>query len=288
MYPEPDEHLRQSQGRPLTYEPDDGVARWLAEWNTGDAAAEPDVEIDVEAERPAASTILQVVVSAVVSALVAASISYASVSGPLFRHSVDVPKVVGLTMDRARAALDQAGLLVVVADEMEDAMTPPGQVVLQRPLAGSKLYGGASVEVLVSRPPIRVKVPSVVGQVVADARKRLEDVRLTVSRVVEQHHPSLGVGTVISQSVPENAEARAGMGLELTVSKGAETVTVPALVGKSLSKAKDLLIQAGLAPGKIRYASNDDRSQGIVLGQDPAANQTLGKGLAVDLIVNSH
>jgi serine/threonine-protein kinase len=225
--------------------------------------------------------------SAVVSALVAASISYASARGALFRRFVDVPNVVGLTMDKARTALDQAELLLVATDESEDTTAPPGQIVLQRPLPGSKLHGGASVKVLVSRPPILVKVPSVVGQVVGDARRRLENVHLTVSSVVEQPHPSLGVGTVISQSVPENAEVRAGTGLELKVSKGAETVTVPAVVGKSLSKAKDLLTRAGLAPGKIRYTSDDDHSSGIVLGQEPAANKTLGKGLAVDLIVNS-
>jgi len=71
------------------------------------------------------------------------------------------------------------------------------------------------------------------------------------------------------------------------VSKGAETVTVPAVVGKYLSKAKDLLTQAGLTPGKIRYTTNDDRSPGVVLGQDPAANKPLSKGSAVDLVVNS-
>ena len=38
---------------------------------------------------------------------------------------------------------------------------------------------------------------------------------------------------------------------------------------------------------RIRHASDDDRSPGVVLEQKPAANQTLGKGMAVDLVVNS-
>jgi len=73
----------------------------------------------------------------------------------------------------------------------------------------------------------------------------------------------------------------------LRVSKGAEAITVPAVTGKSLTKAKDLLVQAGLTVGQIRHASDDDRSPGVVLEQKPAANQTLGKGMAVDLVVNS-
>jgi eukaryotic-like serine/threonine-protein kinase len=289
---DPYEHLQQSEGRPLTLEPegrgggqepDNEVARWMAEWNAEDV----DVETDDGAERPAESVTRQVVVSAVVAALVAAGISYASVSGTLFRRSFDVPNVVGLTMDQARTALDQAELLLVATDESEETAAPAGQIVLQRPLPGSKLPPGESVKVLVSRPPILVKVPRVVGQSVGEARRRLENARLTVGSVVEQAHPSLGVGMVISQSVPEDTEVRAGTGLELKVSKGAETVTVPAVVGKYLSKAKDLLTQAGLTPGKIRYTSDDDRSPGLVLGQEPAADKTLGKGSAVDLVVNS-
>lgn len=255
----------------------------MAEWNAEDV----DVETDDGAERPAESVARQVLVSAVVAALVAVGISYASASGALFRRSFDVPNVVGLTMDRARTALDQAELLLVATDESENTTAPAGQIVLQRPLPGSKLPPGESVKVLVSRPPVLVKVPHVVGQSVGEARRRLEHARLTVGSVVEQAHASLGVGMVISQSVPEDTEVRAGTGLELKVSKGAETVTVPAVVGKYLSKAKDLLTQAGLTPGKIRYTSDDDRSPGLVLGQEPAANQTLGKGSAVDLVVNS-
>lgn len=280
---EPDEHLQQRERGPRTPEPDDAVERWMAEWNAEDVP----VELDTGAERPAANVPLQIVVSAVVAALVAAGVSFASVSGVLFRRSFDVPNVVGLTMDGARAALDQAELLLVATDESDDTTAPAGQIVLQRPLPGSKLPPGESVKVLVSRPPVLVKVPRVVGQSVGEARRRLENAHLTVGSIVEQVHSSLGVGMVISQSVPEDTEVRAGTGLELRVSKGAETVTVPAVTGKYLSKAKNLLTQAGLTPGKIRYASDDDRSPGVVLGQEPAANETLGKGSTVDLVVNS-
>jgi beta-lactam-binding protein with PASTA domain len=47
------------------------------------------------------------------------------------------------------------------------------------------------------------------------------------------------------------------------------------------------LTQAGLTVGQIRHASDDDRSPGVVLEQKPAASQTLGKGMPVDLVVNS-
>jgi beta-lactam-binding protein with PASTA domain len=222
-----------------------------------------------------------------VAALVALGISYASIHTDLFRHSVDVPTLLGSTVDTARSALDQSGLLLVVAEDREDAATPPGQILAQRPLPGSKLRVGESVNVVTARAPAVVKVPGVVGQLVGEARVRLEKARLTVSSVVEQPHPTLGVGMVIAQSIAEGSEVRAGTGLELKVSKGAEAITVPAVTGKSLSKARDLLTQAGLTVGQVRHASDDDRSPGVVLEQKPAANQTLGKGMAVDLVVNS-
>jgi len=229
----------------------------------------------------------QALLSAVVAAVVAAVVSYASIRGDVFRRSVDVPTLVGSTVDTARTALDQSGLLLVVSEDREDSAAPPGQILAQRPLPGSKLHAGEQVNVTIARSPTLVKVPNVTGQLLSEARIRLEKARLAVSNVVEQAHPSLGIGMVISQSVAEGAEVRAGTGLELKVSKGAETVTVPAVTGKSLSKAKDLLTQAGLIAGQVRYVSDDDRSAGVVLEQKPAANQTLGKGLAVDLVVNS-
>ncbi len=222
-----------------------------------------------------------------VAALVALGISYASIHTDLFRHSVDVPTLLGSTVDTARSALDQSGLLLVVAEDREDTATPPGQILAQRPLPGSKVRVGESVNVVIARAPAVVKVPGVVGQLVGEARVRLEKARLTVSSVVEQPHPTLGVGMVIAQSIAEGSEVRAGTGLELKVSKGAEAITVPAVTGKSLSRARDLLTQAGLTVGQIRHASDDDRSPGVVLEQKPAANQMLGKGMAVDLVVNS-
>jgi serine/threonine-protein kinase len=228
----------------------------------------------------------QTMVSAVVAALVALGVSYASIRGDFLRHSVDVPQMVGSTVDTARSALDQSGLLLVVAEDRDDTAAPPGQVLFQRPLPGSKLRSGESVSVVVARAPTVVKVPGVVGLLLAEARTRLEKARLTVSSVVEQPHPTLGVGMVIAQTL-DGAEVRAGTGVELKVSKGADTVIVPAVVGKSLTKAKDLLTQAGLTLGQVRHASDDDRSPGIVLEQKPAASQALGKGMAVDLVVNS-
>jgi eukaryotic-like serine/threonine-protein kinase len=228
----------------------------------------------------------QTMVSAVVAALVALGVSYASIRGDFLRHSVDVPQMVGSTVDTARSALDQSGLLLVVAEDRDDTAAPPGQILSQRPLPGSKLRSGESVNVVVARAPTVVKVPGVVGLLLSEARIRLEKARLTVSSVVEQPHPTLGVGMVIAQTL-DGAEVRAGTGVELKVSKGADTVIVPAVVGKSLTKAKDLLTQAGLTLGQVRHASDDDRSPGIVLEQKPAASQTLGKGMAVDLVVNS-
>jgi serine/threonine-protein kinase len=222
-----------------------------------------------------------------VAALVALGVSYASIHAELFRRSVDIPTLIGSTVDTARSALDQSGLLLVVAEDREDTSTPPGQILAQRPLPGSKLRVGESVNVVTARAPAVVKVPGVVGQLVGEARARLEKARLTVGNVVEQPHPTLGVGMVIAQSLAEGTEVRAGTELELKVSKGAEAITVPSVTGKSLTKAKDLLAQAGLTVGQIRHASDDDRSPGIVLERKPAANQTLGKGMAVDLVVNS-
>jgi serine/threonine-protein kinase len=228
----------------------------------------------------------QVFVSAVVAALVAAGVSFGMHRGNMLVRTVDVPSLNGLSAQTAQAVLDPAGLLLVVGEEREDARVQPGQILAQRPLPGSRLQQGASVSVVVARAPGLVKVPGVLGQPVGEVRLRLELARLALGRVEEQTHALLPAGAVIAQTPAENAEVRAGSAVDLTVSKGAEAVKVPAVVGRPQSRAKDLLAQAGLQVGKIRHAADDDHSPGIVLKQEPAANQDVAKGATVDLVVN--
>jgi beta-lactam-binding protein with PASTA domain len=81
----------------------------------------------------------------------------------LQREAVEVPSVLGLPAQSARALIESRGLMFVVGEEREDMKTPAGNVVAQRPLEGSRIERGQAVDVVVAKALSAVKAPALVG-----------------------------------------------------------------------------------------------------------------------------
>ena len=64
----------------------------------------------------------------------------------------------------------------------------------------------------------------------------------------------------------------------------ATKVSVPDLVGSSLSKATTKLENAGLKAGAVSYQTATGKAQGTVLSQTPAASASVKEGSAVDMV----
>ena len=79
---------------------------------------------------------------------------------------VTVPNLLGLTVEQARQAVEQAGLVL-------DAPDAEGRVIKQRPRAGRSVARGRVVAVTVEPIPVLI-VPDVVGMTVQRARQVLE------------------------------------------------------------------------------------------------------------------
>jgi beta-lactam-binding protein with PASTA domain len=163
---------------------------------------------------------------------------------------------------------------------------PAGSIIAQKPLMGSRIDKGQRVEVVVAKVPAPVKTPGVAGLVLAEAKKRIEEIKLVVGKMTEADSDKVKAGSVISQSPLEGAEVKVGSPIDLVVSKGVGTVPVPSVVGRSFARAKEELTKAGLTVGKIRSGEDEDRMDGVILQQKPAADEAAPKGSAVDLVVN--
>jgi eukaryotic-like serine/threonine-protein kinase len=224
--------------------------------------------------------------SALVAAVVAAGTTYVLHHTVLQKEAIEVPSVLGLPVQSARALVENRGLMFVVTEEREDARTPAGNIVLQRPMEGSRIERGHTLDVVVAKAPAPIKMPGLVGLAIADAKQRLETAKLTVGKVSEDTSADVKAGSVITQSVAEGGETRVGTAIDLVVSKGAATIAVPSVVGRSLARAKEELQKAGFTVGNLRSRADDDHSDGLILEQIPAANQQAPKGSAVDLVVN--
>jgi serine/threonine-protein kinase len=97
------------------------------------------------------------------------------------RRPITVPKVVGAPADAASATIIKAGLKAARGDDVNSDTVPAGRVVSQRPAKGT-LFRGDTVTIAVSKGPVMVQVPGVVGRPVAEAEKALTELGFTVQK----------------------------------------------------------------------------------------------------------
>jgi serine/threonine-protein kinase len=137
-----------------------------------------------------------------------------------------------------------------------------------------------------SPPPTVVDAPNLVGLRPEQARPLLESrgLRLVIAR--EQEDAQAEAGKISRQEPLEGSRLQRGDGIRVVLARPVETTTVPSVIGRSSTKAKELLTQAGFVLGNVRYQSNEERGDGLVLEQSPAASTNAAKGSKVDLTVN--
>jgi eukaryotic-like serine/threonine-protein kinase len=129
-----------------------------------------------------------------------------------------------------------------------------------------------------------VVVPQVAGMTETLAVNKIRDAGL-VPQVGREFSDSVEKGTVIDQSPDAGEKLQRQGSVEISVSKGKETVTVPSVIGKSRDDAISTLINAGLDPKAFAVASS--RPVDTVTGQDPPSGKVVEKGSRVRINYSS-
>ena len=179
---------------------------------------------------------------------------------------VKVPKVVGLK---------------------EDENFPKGSVIVQKPMTGDVVKKGRRVYIFISGGEPYVKVPILKGRSLKEAKLSLGRVGLKVGPVSEL--PSENPKDVIfDQQFASGSSIRKGESVGITVSIGPFSegdITVPDLIGKSLTEAEKLLADSSLKVGKVNYQSSFSLLPNTILDQYPSKGNKVNKGTVVDLFV---
>jgi serine/threonine-protein kinase len=128
---------------------------------------------------------------------------------------IDVPDVTGQDLADARQQLQEAGLKVRVAEQQVHSEFDKGQVAKQTPDAGRRAAEGDTVTLTVSKGPVMVEVPDVVGDSVDEAKDQLE----AAGFQVEEDRGLLGLfgDEVKSQSVAGGEKAPKGATITITI-----------------------------------------------------------------------
>jgi beta-lactam-binding protein with PASTA domain/predicted Ser/Thr protein kinase len=134
-------------------------------------------------------------------------------SGPA---TVQVPALVGLTLEAARQRLSAKGLELSSTEEESDR--PAGEVTGQSPDAGTRVEPGSTVELTVSSGgPATVPLPNLVGQLRRDAVQAVRDLGLVPVVVEQETTVQPQDGRVISQDPAGGESVAPGGRVTLTI-----------------------------------------------------------------------
>lgn len=127
----------------------------------------------------------------------------------------------------------------------------------------------------------KIAVPSVVGQTVDEATAAIEEAGFELGKVEESFDDKVESGKVISQDPKGDSKQAKGTKINLTVSKGAQEITVPDLTGKTAEEAQKALTVSGLKYAKGAAEYSDSVEKDHVVRQDIAAGETVAKDTVV-------
>jgi eukaryotic-like serine/threonine-protein kinase len=161
--------------------------------------------------------------------------------------------------------------------------TPNGFVFHQDPAPGQHQPKGDNVVIVVSTGKPKVAVPTVKGLKSEDAIKQLKALHLVPD--VHEIQSSLPADQVTASDPKEGTQVVTGTKVRINVSRGPTPITVPGVVGESISQATAALNHAGFKVNPTYVDS--DQPQNTVINQSPQQNAQAAKGATVALTVSN-
>lgn len=155
-------------------------------------------------------------------------------------EEVDVPDVVGKTLEEAKTLLTVAGF-EVDEDEEYDEEVEEGRIISQTPNGATKAAKGSTVTIVISKgKEVKVAtVPDLKKKTVTEAESALSAVKLKLGNVTQEYSDSIPEGKVITQSIAAGTEVKEETAVDITISKGKKpkTTTYTATFSGSISNS---------------------------------------------------
>ena len=139
------------------------------------------------------------------------------------------------------------------------------------PAGGTRIAKGGAVTINVSTGPLMVQIPKVVGVTITDAKSRIAEQAFPDPTVVEEWSDTVPKDEVMSCSPDQETMVRHNAAITLTVSKGPEPITIPNVVGATLTTAQSTLSAYALNVS-VQHGRTLDVATGQIYKQDPAGD----------------
>ncbi|MBT1175465.1 PASTA domain-containing protein [Bifidobacterium sp. LC6] len=150
------------------------------------------------------------------------------------------------------ATLKKMGFSKVTHDEANDQYSmdvPEGAALTIAPDPGTTIKHDAEITITLSKGPMPVSMPDVVGKTKDEMLASFGELKLTAN-ISEQYDDKIAAGTVISTSQKAGTQLKWGDSVDVVVSKGPETTVLPNVVGMKYDDAAKQLEKLGFTVKK--------------------------------------
>lgn len=203
-------------------------------------------------------------------------------------QQVEVPKVTGLSLADATAALEEKGLKVASTNAASPTVEK-GLIVSQAPEAAEKVDPDSTVNLVVSSGPSAYALPEgLLGKPANEVRQAIQgvaDAKFTVASKTEKVDNEAPVNTVLKITPGDTGQFAAGTKFTLTVSTGITEVPVPDVRTQTKDDATKALKDLGLNVGYVQDTSDPNAVEGTVTKQSIAPNVRVKEGTKVTLSI---
>lgn len=131
-----------------------------------------------------------------------------------------------------------------------------------------------------------INVPNIVGMKYDDAVQTLVSMNLDYKIVAKQNNDKYPKDYVIKQTPPAGTQVKESRQILLTISIGQVSITVPYVINKQETYAKNDIQNSELVIGNVNYVNNDSIPKGVVISQNPPPGRNVPYNTSVDLTIS--
>lgn len=186
--------------------------------------------------------------------------------------TVEVPDLVGVTLERSMRILKDRGLTNVKVKEEFSEKIQEGMVISQEPSPQNMISPSSTIVLVVSKGPTKQKIPDLTGKTKEDAQKILSRIELKLA--IEGTEPSAQIpaNCIIRQDPVAGNLIVKNSTVKVIISKGLDGVTSPNLIGKTILEAQEILEPLGIS----LIIEGDEKGQNsLISSQSPQPGEPL-------------
>ncbi|KIL47669.1 Stk1 family PASTA domain-containing Ser/Thr kinase [Jeotgalibacillus campisalis] len=199
---------------------------------------------------------------------------------------VEVPNIVGESLNEGEEILEEAGLRLGEIEYQPSEEIPADEIIRSSPKATRTVEEGEEINVTISSGKMEVEMDDYTGKIYEDIRESIEEMDFE-EIIFEEEYDSSPKGTIIDQNPGEgNRMIPSETELQLTISLGEETAVVENLIGKSPQEVDEFESRTGLVVNTTREEYSSEQAEGAVISQDPSEGTSLPVGSSINVVVS--